>query len=236
MDKKLSVIFSSHLSERENNDFIEHVKLTAGNIDLHVHCIPNKRQYSLTEAYNLGWKEINNLGRGNGAIVFCHNDILFRTKDWGKTMIQMLSGSNYSIIGVAGATELNAHGCWWMDATGVNKNDSKMVGRVWHTDGTRDWETAYPNRIGGIRKTIVVDGLFFGIDGSAGLKPFDESFKGFHYYDLSFSFENYLEGFNVGVTDRISIMHRSVGHTNMEWESNRIQFAEKYKDELPVSL
>jgi len=236
MDKRLSVIFSSHLSEKENNEFIEHVKLTAGDVDLYVHCIENKRQYSLTEAYNLGWKAIDDLGRGNGAIVFCHNDIMFRTMDWGKIIVQMLAASNYSIIGVAGTTVLNEHGCWWLTQDGKEMNRSKMVGRVWHTDGMKDWESVYTEKIGGIKQVVIVDGLFFAVDGSAGLNRFDESFKGFHYYDLSFSFENYLEGFNVGVTDRISVMHKSVGRTNEEWENNRIQFAEKYKEELPVRI
>lgn len=236
MDKKLSVIFSSHLSETENKSFIEHLQLTAGKVDLHIHCIENKGKYSLTQAYNLGWQEINRLGRGDGAIVFCHNDILFRTMGWGEIVIQILRGSGYSIIGVAGATELNSHGCWWMDETGIVKNDTKMVGRVWHTDGMQDWESIYTEKIGGVKATVMIDGLFMAIDGSAGLTPFDESFKGFHFYDVSFSFENYLEGFNVGVTDRISILHKSVGRTNQSWENNKIQFAEKYKDELPKRI
>jgi len=235
MDKKLSVIFSSHLSERENADFIEHVKETAGNVDLYVHCIVNKRQYSLTEAYNMGWKVIDEMGRGDGIIVFCHNDMIYRTKNWGKILLLLFRVNKYSIIGIAGTTELNAHGCWWLTAEGKEMNFPKMVGRVWHTDGNKEWESVYKN-VGGVTEVVVIDGLFIAVDGSAKPERFDEDFKGFHYYDLSFAFNNYLEGHNIGVTDRISVMHRSVGRTNEEWENNRMQFANKFKDELPVQL
>lgn len=236
MDKKLSVIFSSHLSEKENNEFIEHVKSTAGDIDLYVHCIVNMNQYSLTEAYNIGWKAIDDLDRGNGVIVFCHNDIVFKTKDWGKILVTLMKGNKHHIVGVAGATQLNDHGCWWLKLDGKDMNFPKMVGRVWHTNGLREWESVYTQKTNGIKDTLLVDGLFFAVKGDSEILRFDEEFKGFHYYDVTFSFSNYLEGFDVGVTDRISIMHKSVGQTNQQWENNRIQFILKYKSELPATL
>lgn len=235
MDRKLSVIFSSHLSEEENQKFIKHVNDTAGNVDLHVHCIPNMRQYSLTEAYNMGWKVIDDLGRGDGAIVFCHNDIKFRTKDWGKILLNMFVGSGYDILGVAGTTELNSHGCWWLTAEGKQMNFAKMFGRVWHIHGVdREEESVYSKKISGVQEVVTVDGLFIAVNGASKVQKFDEEFKGFHFYDISFCFRNYLEGFNIGVIDRISLLHNSPGMTNAEWENNRQQFAEKYKDELPA--
>lgn len=236
MDKKISVIFSSHLSEQENQEFKDHVKSTIGFDDVYVHCIENKKQYSLTEAYNIGWKAIDDMGRGNGVIIFCHNDILFRTKGWGMIIYRMLLSTKFDILGVAGTTELNSHGCWWLQAEGKEMNLRKMFGRVWHPKGLREEESVYSKKISGVQEVVIVDGLFFAINGESELKRFDESFKGFHMYDISFSFENYLEGFNVGVIDRVSIFHKSVGQTNQEWELNRIQFAEKYKDELPAKI
>lgn len=233
---KLTVIFSSHLSDSENQAFIDHVRATAGNdLDLDVICIVNKNQYSLTQAYNMGWKQVDDAGRGDGIIVFCHNDIVFRTKDWGKLLCTMMWKSKFHIVGVAGATELNSHGCWWLTPN-KEMNTKKMVGRVWHTNGLREWESIYTEKINGIREVLVVDGLFFAVKGTGDLIPFDETYKGFHYYDVSFSFANYLEGYNVGVTDRISIMHKSVGQTNEQWEMNRVQFSEQYKEELPTSV
>lgn len=236
MDRKLSVVFSSHLSDQENADFIKHVETTAGKIDLHVHCIVNKNQYSLTEAYNQGWKVIDDLGRGDGAIVFCHNDIIFRTKDWGKILMGMFQGSKFDILGVAGTTELNAHGCWWLTPEGKDMNRAKMYGRVWHPHGLREEESVYSEKIVGVKPVVTIDGLFIAVDGSSKIERFDEEFKGFHLYDISFCFKNYLEGFDIGVIDRISILHKSIGITNEQWENNRIQFANKYAEELPATI
>lgn len=233
--KKLSVVFSSHFPEAENQKFIDHLKSTAG-IDIHVECIVNMNQYSLTEAYNLGWKKLDELGRGKDIIVFCHNDIKIRTPKWGKILIGMFANFDYDILGVAGTTELNEHGCWWLDKSGKDMNRGKMVGRVWHTNGLRDWESIYTENIVGVKDVVLVDGLFFGVNGETIIKRFNEDFKGFHYYDLSFSVDNYLEGCNVGVIDKISILHQSVGQTNQQWEENRKQFVSIYKEELPIKI
>ncbi len=58
--------------------------------------------------------------------------------------------------------------------------------------------------------------------------------KGFHFYDVDFSFRNYIAGVKVGVTSDIDVTHLSIGETNDQWEENRKEFAEKYKDKLPV--
>ena len=236
--KKLSVIFSSHHSDEENQKFIDHLKTTAG-IYIHVECIKNMNQYSLTEAYNLGWKKLDDLGLGQELIVFCHNDIVIRTKEWGKILINLFKvfGGKYDILGIAGTTEINAHACWWLKPEGKEMNFEKMFGRVWHTNGIREWESIYSEKIPSVVKDVVlVDGLFFAVNGESIVTRFNEDFKDFHFYDVSFSFENYLEGCNIGVIDRISVLHKSVGQTNSKWEENRKQFADHFRHELPVSI
>lgn len=236
--KKLSVIFSSHYNDELNNDFIEHLKTTSGVEDILIQCINNYGELSLCEAYNLGWKKLDELGRGNDIIVFCHNDIVIKTKDWGKVLLNLFKVfHNYDIIGIAGTTELNSHGCWWLKADGKEMNFPKMVGRVWHTNGIREWESIYTEKIRStVKDVVVVDGLFFAVNGETVVKRFNEDYKNFHFYDISFSFENYLEGCNIGVIDRISVLHKSVGMTNQNWEINRNQFVNQFKDELPISI
>lgn len=239
MSQKLTVIFSSHLSEEDNNQFIQHVKDTAGVEDLAVECIVNKNQYSLPEAYNMAWKKVISEGRGDGVLVFCHNDLILRTKEWGKLLLKLFYHTNYDIIGIAGTTELNTHGRWWSNASDTAMNTSKMFGRVSHTDGLKEWENYY-GKTGGVKNAVLVDGLFIAVNGETVGKNeeemFDERFKGFHFYDVSFCFRNYLNGFNIGVTDRLSVLHKSMGATNIEWEKNRAMFCEMYKEELPVSI
>lgn len=235
--KKLSVVFSTHFSDAENQKFIEHLKSTAG-VDIHVEYIVNMKQYSLTEAYNLAWKKLDEAGRGQDIIVFCHNDITIQTKNWGKILLGLFKTfSDYDVIGIAGSDQLLEHGVWYLNETGnVYPPDTHMFGRVWHPNGLRRNESVYSTKITGVHPVVVVDGLFFAVNGETILKRFNEEFKGFHYYDVSFSFENYLEGCNIGVIDKISVFHSSVGMTNQEWNVNRQQFVSLYKDELPIKL
>jgi hypothetical protein len=45
-----------------------------------------------------------------------------------------------------------------------------------------------------------------------------------------------LAGIKIGVSTVIRINHKSIGMTNDEWEANRAGFAEKFKEQLPVSI
>jgi hypothetical protein len=236
--RKLSVVFSSHKDNDYNQKFIEHLKQTAG-VEIHVECIVNMNQYSLTEAYNLAWKKLDELGRGKDIIVFCHNDITIKTKNWGKILVNLFRHfPDYDVLGVAGSKKILAHGVWYLDESGkLYQQNTHMFGRVWHRNGiTQQMESVYSTKISGIQPVVIVDGLFFAVNGETILKRFNENFKGFHYYDVSFCFENYLEGCNIGVIDKITVLHESQGRTNEEWNKNRLQFVEHYKEELPVIL
>lgn len=231
MKKRIIVVFSSHLSNDENVKFINHVNNTIG-VPHETYVYENQNQYSLTEVYN---KAITEHHADDAIMVFCHNDIIFETKDWGKKLLNHFNKSDYQIIGVAGATELNAHGCWWLNEKG-QMNLSKMIGIVNHQNELRKWESMYSRPHFGVKSTVIVDGLFIAVDTSNIEHKFDESYKGFHYYDISFCFPNYLDGCNIGVITNIRITHKSVGETNQQWEENRIQFINQYKDELPIEV
>ncbi|MFW6246924.1 MAG: glycosyltransferase, partial [bacterium] len=221
---KIVVVFSSHLSDAEDSKFTNHVMESIGVKYSHVVCYKNHNQYSLPELYNKALKEYSS---NDTIIVFCHNDILFRTKNWGRLLLNKFNNTNFDVIGVAGTTFLN-NGVWWTDRT-------KMVGIVDHTDGIQEWTSTYsPERKGHITPTVLIDGLFMAVNPENLEHYFDEDFKGFHLYDLSFCIPNYLDGCNIGVTTDIRILHKSVGQTNEQWEENRKQFVEKYKDELPI--
>lgn len=224
MKNNIVVVFSSHLSEEANQKFIKHISDTIG-VKHKIVCYPNFNQFSLPQIYNTAIREHND---ENSIMVFCHNDIFIKTRTWGRLLLSKFNHSDYQIIGVAGTTFLHENGCWWTDR-------KKMCGIVEHTDGYTSWVSEYsPPRAGHIKPVVLVDGLFMAVDCNNIEHQFDEEFKGFHLYDLSFCVPNYLDGCNIGVTTDIRILHQSVGMTNEQWENNRKQFAEKYKDELPI--
>jgi hypothetical protein len=188
--------------------------------------IVNTGDRSLTECYN----EILNKSIYQH-VVFCHSDITIETKQWGNKLIKMFEKNpEFGIIGVAGSKYMPESGQWWV-------NPKKMYGRVAHTHEGKTWLSSYSDDLGQtLEEVVVCDGVWFALDKTKIKKEFNENVKGFHFYDVTFTFENYLEGVKVGVTTAIRINHQSIGMTNESWEKNRVTFAETFKDNLPANI
>lgn len=219
----ISVIYCT----RETNpNHVEHLKKTSGlHKNLEVIEIINNGE-DLTKSYNRGL----NLAT-NDIVVFCHDDITIETNNWGNKLIKLFKNNpDYGIIGVAGTKYLADTGKWWEDR-------KKMYGRVAHTHEGNTWLSSYSDDLGQeLEEVVVVDGVFFAIDKQLAIIPFDESVKGFHFYDVTFCFQNYLNYTKIGVTTMVRVNHRSIGMTNEQWDENRKEFAERYSDKLPVKI
>ena len=226
MKTNIVVIFSSHLSEEENQKFIKHIDNTIGNVKHKVICYPNFNQFSLSQVYN---DAIKNHIEKDCIFVMCHNDITIKTKNWGKVLLNHFNYIDYSIIGIAGTTYLHDDGVWWHDK-------SKMFGIVEHTNGLSTWVSQYSPEIKGVKDVVLIDGLFMSFDPDTIIHRFDESYNGFHFYDLSFCVPNYLDGCDIGVTTSIRVLHNSIGETDPNWENNRQQFIKQWQDELPLTI
>ena len=233
MKKKINLVYSSHLSEIENSNFEKHVNETCG-VPIDIYCYVNHNQYSLSEIYNKSIKEIN--CDNESIIVFSHNDIEFDTKNWGKILLKHFNNKNfdYQIIGVAGVESIYS-GCWWLDENN-QMNFKEMVGIVNHFNGIRKWESKYSEPFFGIKPVAVIDGLFMAVNVDDIEHLFDERFKGFHFYDMSFVFPNTLDGCNVGVVSDIRITHKSIGETNQQWLDNKEIFEELYREYIPFKI
>lgn len=217
----ISVVFSTR---KDNPDYINHIKKTIGVRDYEIIQIVNEGKYSLTEAYNKGLKDSN-----NDIVAFIHDDLILPEK-WGKKMLNHFNESDYGILGVAGTTDLPESGMWWQDNT-------KMIGIVKHSHNGKTWENKYSASFGKeIIQSVIVDGLFFVVDKNRIKKDFNEDIKGFHLYDIDFTFNNHINDVKVGVVFDVRIIHKSIGQTNQQWEDNRKQFVEIYKEYLPHNL
>lgn len=181
---------------------------------------------SLTKAYNRGLKQAK-----NDIIVYCHDDLTIETKQWGSKLLkQFQKNPEYGIIGVAGSKSMPTSGQWWEDR-------SKMYGRVQHTHEGKTWLSSYSEDLGNeLEEVVVVDGVFFAVDKTKIKTTFNENVEGFHFYDVTFCFENTLKDVKVGVSTVVRVNHQSIGMTNESWESNRQQFAETFKEQLPYKI
>lgn len=206
-------------------NYLDHVKKTCGLDNHEILAYKNNGEQSLTELYN----QALNVAK-NDIIVFCHDDLIFETNDWGKKLLNHFKKNpRFGIIGLAGTDHL-INGMWWA----VKES---MHGIVNHTDGTKKWTSNFSQDQGDkVKDMIVLDGLFFAVDRRKLVHHFDEDFKGFHFYDLSFCFPNYLDGVDVGVITNIRVTHMSIGETNDMWEENKKLFEKKYGDELPIKI
>jgi GT2 family glycosyltransferase/glycosyltransferase involved in cell wall biosynthesis len=219
----ITVVYCTRESNPEHK---EHLIKSSG---LHKHIevieIINNGE-SLTTAYNRGLKQAK-----NDIVVYCHDDLTIETKQWGNKLLkQFQKNPEYGIIGVAGSKYMAESGQWWSD-----KN--KMFGRVQHTHEGKTWLSSYSEDLGNeLEEVVVVDGVFFAVDKTKLKTTFNESVEGFHFYDVTFCFENLLKGVKVGVSTVVRVNHKSIGMTNEKWESNRQQFAETFKEQLPYKI
>lgn len=218
----ITIAYSTRESKPE---FTEYLKKSSGFKKLEVIEKVNNGSKSLAQVYNEVLSEAK-----TDIVVFCHDDIYFETTSWYNKLLKHFERSEFGIIGMAGTTQMPSSGMWWEDRR-------KMVGIVNHESDGKKWESKYAESLGNsIMETVVVDGLFIAVDKRKLKKNFNEDFKGFHFYDIPFCFENHIEGVKVGVITNIRITHKSIGQTNEQWEENRKLFESKYAKNLPVKL
>lgn len=212
-------------TRKDNQQFINYLKDSIKIKNIEIIQKINDGEKSLSKVYNEIIKESK-----YDIVVFIHDDVYFDTKGWVQKLVKLFEKNpEYGIIGVAGTTDL-IDGCWWT----LKKSSTGIVN---HEKDGKKWESKFsPDQNTLLKEVVVLDGLFLSIDKRKIKHNFDESFNGFHFYDLGFTFPNHLDGVKIGVTTYIRLTHKSVGETNEMWEKNKVQFEEKYKDKLPCKL
>ena len=222
----ITIVYSTHKNTEYNTHFKQHLLETVGIKDVQILEYENYNQFSLTEIYNKGLQDSK-----YDIVVFCHNDVIFNQKYWGKRVLEHHTKKpDYGILGVAGTSYMPKSGMWW-------EIQGEMVGQVYHQKDGKRWVSEYNKPFGSkIIDSVVVDGVFFSVKKSNLKSNFDESFKGFHFYDISFCLSNHLEGVKIGTISNVSLTHLSIGMTNSQWEENRKQLSNKYGDKLPIKL
>ena len=214
-----------YCTREHNEEHIKHIHKMFGHPKVEVIEYINEGE-SLTKFYKKALKETK-----YDIVVFLHDDIIIETKQVAAKLVKLYENNpEYGVLGVAGSKHMAETGKWW-------ENPKKMYGRVAHTHEGKSWLSAYSDDLGNaVEEVVNVDGVFFSVHKKRLKVDFDTNVKGFHFYDVDFSFRSYLSGVKVGVHTNIRINHMSIGITNEEWEQNRIEFAEKFKDKLPVNI
>ncbi|SIQ04553.1 Glycosyltransferase like family protein [Chryseobacterium sp. RU37D] len=210
----LSIIISSYLpdyfSALEKN-----IAETIG-MPYEIIKIENPGLMGICEAYNKGAKQAK-----FNYLLFTHEDILFKSENWGQILTSHLDKENTGIIGLAGSSYVPSAPSSWTVSEKYNYINI-LQGNKKNTEYF-PIKTTKENR----NKVFAVDGVFLGIKKeNYDQFTFNEALlKGFHGYDLDFSlrvskkFQNY-------VIDDILIQHFSGGNLDKNWLDANIKVRE----------
>jgi GT2 family glycosyltransferase len=178
---------------------------------------------SLAEGYNLAYK------RAQGdVLIFSHHDVEVMAPDFGAKLKAYME--RFDVLGVAGTTRLA--GPKWLDA-----GPPHIFGQVLHPSPTPPGYTVAiygaPTRsVGNIQ---ALDGLFLAVRREVLERvSFDQdTFNGFHLYDIDFTYSAYLAGFRIGVANDLDVFHHSWGRFDSVWATYADRFVKKHGARLP---
>lgn len=182
----------------------------------------------ICEAYNLGASKAK-----YQYLVFCHEDLLFHTQDWGENLIRHLQKEDVSLVGILGniiKTRIPSG----VYSSVQNTNRINQLQRL--KDGsTIQYLTNPLNET--VSEVKILDGMFLATKKDFWEKhPFDQTtFDGFHGYDIDFSLSMGSLGKVVVVYD-ILIEHFSFGGNTLQWIESQSAVIKKWRNKLPAVI
>ena len=222
INEPVSVVIST---KKIDDNYLKHVERMFSHPKTEVNIYENDGVSSLTEIYNIGLKESK-----NEIVVFMHDDLILETPNMTPKIVKLFEKHpKYGIIGIAGTDKLTS-GRWW-------DNRENMFGVVGHIHEGKRHVNHYSKGVFNdvLKDVVVVDGLFFAVHKGRIKKGFNEQFEGFHFYDISFCVENFLEGVKIGLTTKLGVTHKSIGMVNKQWEKNKLFFEALFEKQLPLT-
>jgi hypothetical protein len=172
---------------------------------------------SMCDGYSRGTRQAN-----GDLLVYSHHDVEYLFDDF----VPVLEGalSRYDVIGVAGTDKL-------VDPVWTHAGIGHQFGQVVHPNkkGTLDIEVygAPAPIVGGI---VAMDGVFLAARREAvGRIGWDgETFDGFHFYDIDFTFRAALAGLKLAVVPQLGFLHTSLDGPDPKYAVYEKRFAAKH--------
>jgi len=174
--------------------------------------------FSIFSAYNEGVKRSK-----YEVLCFMHDDIIFKTNDWGIKVMNRFNAPKLGAIGVAGSPYYAIlPGAWW--------SGGYICQSIYG-----EQELAYQPKQDNAVPVVVLDGLWFCVRKSLfSMIRFDDTrFSGFHYYDMDISLQIQQKGYKLLTVYDILIQHSS-GKLDTIWLNNALLLQNKWKNNLPI--
>lgn len=222
----ISIIVCS-INEALFESFSQSVYQTIG-VDYEIVKVDNDgNKYSIAAAYNTGAEKAK-----FDYLCFAHEDILFRTDNWGEIIIGAIEqDDNFGLIGIAGSKYKSLSPGGWPN--GAEHLDCYNLIQCY--GDKKSLQVSNPEGDVPLVEVKVLDGVFLFTSKLIWQNnKFDaDTFKGFHGYDLDFSLQIGRQS-KVLVTYQFLIEHLSPGAINKDWIIASIRLSEKWSDYLPV--
>lgn len=181
---------------------------------------------SITQAYESSL--INSIGE---YCLFLHEDVLFHTKNWGKSLLDHFdSDSSLGLIGVAGSKNHTLVPSAWWDCS---END-KVIRILQHKPGGQKENQNQGFEAKKVVEVAVIDGVFMALRKEVNAH-FDQTLSGFHGYDLDLSLAVQEKGYKVAVIQDVVLEHFSLGNLHLGWLTALLHVHRKYKHILPIA-
>ncbi len=183
---------------------------------------------SLTEVYNVGASKAK-----YDVLLFVHEDVLFQTENWGEKLLNYFEKDNSpGLIGIAGSKYKSSVPSGWF--SGIEALDCC---NILHVDSNDQKLPMYFNPAPGTRTqdVVVLDGVLLCCKKNVWQQvKFDETLlKGFHLYDIDFSFR-VAQKFKVIVSFEIDLIHLTEGgNFGDDWVNNTLLWHSKKQSSLP---
>jgi len=185
----------------------------------------------ICEIYNRGAKTAK-----YDILCFMHEDVSIHTQDWGNKVISTFADNpKLGLIGIAGTAYKPISPSGWEGIGAINLYINIIQSYKYIK---KEPDTIYINPTNeGLPRVACVDGVWLCTPKKVALEyPFDEAlFKGFHCYDIDFSF-SVAQAYEIAVTYDVLLNHFSEGNYGRAWVDENIKLHKKWIHYFPVNL
>lgn len=219
----LSIIICSKFAEL-SSILTANIHETVG-VDYEIIHIDNSQStHSIFSAYNLGVTKSK-----FPYLCFVHEDVFFRSSDWGLNIIEHLQTPQVGLIGLAGGCLASRIPASWsthglkMNLIQSGKGKSSYIRTPNQPESTRE-------------EVVLLDGVFLAsTKENFQFLQFDENFSGFHAYDYDICMQAKANNLRNYVVYDILLEHFSAGSHNTDYYKNLLLVYKKWINQLPFS-
>lgn len=189
-----------------------------------IHDNTQENRLGICQAYNICASKAK-----YDCLCFVHEDVEFLTKGWGRELTVQANKDFTGVIGLAGGTVVTQTPLAWGDLGDPYIRVHIMHGRK------RLWSENPAGET--FSRVITLDGVLLFCKKSVwdNVRFNDADFKGFHTYDLDFSFHA-SKSYRNYVYHGLDLIHNSKGNFTKEWLDSTTLFYTKNAKALPASV